>query len=47
MRACVHRRFATMPRARAGGIAENENTASGIRDCKKGRPTVRAGSMAF
>jgi hypothetical protein len=47
MRGCVHRRFAMMPPARARGIAENQNTASGILYCEKGRLPVRRGSMAF
>ena len=35
-----------MPRARARGIAENKNIASGNLSCEKGHPPARAGGMA-
>ncbi len=47
MRGCVHRRFTAMPPARAGAIAENGSSASGIMYCEKGRPPARAGGIAF
>ncbi len=47
MRAGMHRCKTAMPRARAGGIAENGSNAGGIMYCEKGRPPARAGGMAF
>jgi hypothetical protein len=47
MRGCVHRCKTAMPPARARGIAENRNIASGDLYCEKGCPPARAGGMAF
>jgi len=47
MRGRMHRRKTAMPPARARGIVENRNIASGILYCEKGCPPARAGGMAF